>query len=799
MRLLAVLSLSMLVEPALHAQPAAPREELADEVKVAIERGVKYLREKQRPDGGWEIDAIEYAADGGETSLALLALLNCGVPKSDPAITKGLDYLRSVKSPRPRHTYVRALHTMVYAEANLPEDRERLSDNVAWLLQARVYDKGTLTGWAYDRLAPLNEGSVGRTPDNSNTQFAVLALWMAKQAGAAVPDAVWRELRNYYVTTQANSGTYSYRATHEGLDPRRLTMTVAGLAGLIISGLELNESREQFLPSGAARNCGEYDENPNLQKALAYIVSRFAIENPGVNYYHLYGIERAGRLTGQRFFGPYDWYREGCAFLVRLQSRKDGSWPAASELSFADRWPLVNTSFALLFLSKGRTPVLVSKMVHGEWPRREGDNDWNNDRNDLRHLVAFSSKQLFVNLPLAWQNFDVMRAAQPRGRATALTEDDLQHVTAEMLQSPLFYITGHRSPRLRLTSVEKDLLKRYVDQGGFILAEACCGSPEFDQGFKALVAELWPDRDLEKLDDFHPVWTSFHKVAPRPARPLYGVTGNCKTILIYSPSDLSCRWESNRLKDADVLEAFQLGNNIIAYATGLEPPRPKTPTVEVKLARSDPAQIPRGFFKAAQIKIPGEQRPAPRAMRKLMEFVNQNAGIDVVLKTDDRFIGEHGLVDYKFIYMQGRGPFKFEDEALEKLRFNLSSGGLLLADACCGSEKFDKSFRPFVEKQLFPGKSLEPVPTDDLLYSAKLNGKALTRANLRCRQTAGGGMQPTEPMLEGIKQDGRWVLLYSRYDLGCALEGHKSSDCRGYDQASALLLGQSAVLYTLWP
>ena len=55
------------------------------------------------------------------------------------------------------------------------------------------------------------------------------------------------------------------------------------------------------------------------------------------------------------------------------------------------------------------------------------------------------------------------------------------------------------------------------------------------------------------------------------------------------------------------------------------------------------------------------------------------------------------------------------------------------------------------------------------------------------------------PFLEGIKDRNRWVVIYSKYDLGCALEKHQSSDCLGYDHASALKIGSAAVLYTLRP
>jgi hypothetical protein len=41
------------------------------------------------------------------------------------------------------------------------------------------------------------------------------------------------------------------------------------------------------------------------------------------------------------------------------------------------------------------------------------------------------------------------------------------------------------------------------------------------------------------------------------------------------------------------------------------------------------------------------------------------------------------------------------------------------------------------------------------------------------------------------------VVIYSKYDLGCALENHQSSDCLGHDKASALKLAAAAVLYEL--
>src|SRR5262245_40535702 len=104
--------LSLGAPPALQAQDR-PKEELVDRVKKAIDRGVEFLRQKQRSNGSWEHTIPLAQFQCGETCLALLALLNAGVPPQDPMIQRGLKFLRGVQ---PTHTYSRALQTMVFAE-----------------------------------------------------------------------------------------------------------------------------------------------------------------------------------------------------------------------------------------------------------------------------------------------------------------------------------------------------------------------------------------------------------------------------------------------------------------------------------------------------------------------------------------------------------------------------------------------------------------------------------------------------------------------------------------------------------
>ena len=425
--------------------------------------------------------------------------------------------------------------------------------------------------------------------------------------------------------------------------------------------------------------------------------------------------------------------------------------------------------------------MLISKVVHTERFPREDDNDWNNDRNDLRHLTQFASKNLFNGLPLAWQTFDMLRAAagQPKGgklpldalnrkageveemrrrlgiqgispaarqrleKSLKVAEDDMEpallDILSDMLQSPIMYINGHKSLEGRLQAIERELLRKYVDNGGFVFVEACCGKPDFDEGFKTLAAKLWPDRQAGRARH-RP--SGLEKQIRGQARRSVQAHGDRDGL--QDGADLfasrTCRASGKAIKPnsgrAD--RAFKLGANIIAYATGLEPPQPRLTQVELPGGR-DASNIPRGFLKVGQIKYSGDWQPAPRAMHNLMSYMHKNLGLDVALKTEELDLkpDSKAVIDYKFVYMHGRTEFNFDPAQLKNLRFNLENGGLLFADACCGKLAFDKSFRKFAA-ELFPSRKLEPVPLDDVLFSKELNGVKLDESLIKCRRKAAG-------------------------------------------------------------
>jgi hypothetical protein len=768
--LIPALAVVLLAQPAL-AQPVRQKEELVDQVKNSIDRGVNYLRRQQSVRGDWErggVMAIGHIITGGQTCLAMLALLNCGVKPDDQVIQLGLKVVRSLPQ---KGTYVVALQTMVLAEIGDPRDKLQIQSNVDWLLGPLVQLGNNFIGWSY------TPEFAGHTGDFSNTQYALLGLHAGKQAGAKIPDQAWALIKELYKTAQNDNGSWSYSPGGRDKMPR-LTMTTAGLSSLHIAGMELKSGRQGLdKTTGVAKRCGEYDEDPNIRKALEWlkVPGNFSFDNGNV-YYSIYGVERAGRLSGHRFMADRDWYREGCKFLVDKQ-QPGGEWNGGGQ----DGGTVGSTAFALLFLSKGRTPTLISKLAWGQ--------DWNRKHNDARYIVEYCSRDLFKKTPLAWQVYDCRHADQNR----------VSQEAADLLQSPIVYFNGHDSPLQGVTGVQKEILKKFVQEGGFIIGEACCGSPQFAQGFRDLMKELF-DKDMVPVGPDHAIYRANAVInAADAARfPLERLDLGCKTVVILATKPLAGYWEENlhEQKPEGVL-AFRLIGNIVAYATNMELPKPKLTTVDIGQEPVD-IRVTRNFLEVGQLRHEGDWEPAPAAMRNLMAHLRTTYRLDVSLKKADVRINSPEIFQHRFLYMHGRGRFTLDKNGLKNLSAHLKTGGLLLADACCGSKEFDSAFREMAAK-LFPEAKLELIPEDDELYSARLNGSKIDR--VKCRRPREGQtqleLQETKPALEGIRWAGRWVVIYSKYDLGCALEKHPSSDCVGHDHESALKLAGAAVLYYL--
>jgi hypothetical protein len=377
---------------------------------------------------------------------------------------------------------------------------------------------------------------------------------------------------------------------------------------------------------------------------------------------------------------------------------------------------------------------------------------------------------------------------------------------------------------LRLTPAQEEIIKTYIEEGGFLVAEACCGDPVFAESFRTTMNRLYPDNKpaFKPMSPDHAILKMFPGVLPTDFPQLEVLTRGCRTVAVFSPVPLAGYWEEAKYMPKDSKnpanrgeKAFCLIRNIVAYATGMELPKPKLSVTNI--VRGVETGVTRSHFKAVQLQIGGQENLAPDALKNLMGYLRDNARLEVALNSVVMQPHDDNLFNFKFMYMHGRrlkddkGVPILQEAAIEALQSNLQSGGLLFADAACGGyeqwKSFDKSFRELCVK-LFPDKKLELIQEkssdgkEDQLYKIAREA-GINLKNTRCRRELPGdkGAEPElrqyPAHLEGIKLDGRWVVIYSKYDIGCAIEGHKSADCLGYDKESALRIAASVVLYSL--
>ena len=756
-------------------------------VKESIDRAITYLKQQQNADGSWKMDG--HVNDRcGTTALAVLAMRSCGIAPNDPSIQQAMRYLRTFTAAQAGQNYSLSLQTMAFCAVEPERDRALIRNNIALLERNQNTTNEHSGGWNY---------TPGGGSDLSNSQFSILALYEAERVGIRINSETWRRTLRYWSQTQNPSGAWGYTPqAGGGSDSSRGSMTCAGIASLIISAGVLEKGGAAV--EGDRIICfqkPDSESSEQIKRGIDWLAKEFSVStNPGAgNYllYYLYALERVGRMTNQRFIGKHDWYRAGTDKILALQSQDVAR----------DHWQstgcgiISDTAFALLFLSKGRRPVLMSKIQFGS------NDAWNVHPNDVNNLTLFVESKW--KLDMTWQIIDIRQA----------TADHL-------LQSPVisFSAKDWSIPPNEMPILAKKL-RDYLDQGGFIIAEAQPGGTSFDSNFRAFMQMVFPEPgyELTLLEKSHPIWTAEQMIDPDHLRPIEGIHYGCRTSVIYIPAvegkpSLSCLWEVYRhfnrddTRYADVVQrqidnGLGIGLNILAYATSRE----------LKGKDEIPEQVVRketDIDRRGRIFLPfldyGAMNPAPHAPQNLLYFLEDQCKIRVVHQASSVTLSDESLSDYPVLFMHGRGKLEFSEEQHRRLRAHLERGGFLFANAICSSEPFAVSFQAEMKK-VFPHAEWQRIPMSDPIFSDVYGGFKIDTLDIRQPERAPGQSgtvtqtRKVQPELRGIRlsDEDRWLVVFSPSDVSCALENTSSLECRGYSRNSALQLAANVILYAI--
>lgn len=762
----------------------------AQQVDKAIKEVRDYLLGLQRRNGPqagtWE---GHEGAGNGQTALMALALLTSGLEPNHPSIRAALEYLRRTE---PNQVYDAALQVMVFCAANPQRDLERITRLVRKIEKAQLEDDG----WAYD----LGNGA-GRSADQSNSQFAALSLWEAQRVGIKVNRETllrvakyWRDLQFRHGPQDPATGGWAYK---NGLVTG--SMTSAGIASLIMAEDAVSIADAAIKDDVEILCCGVAKKNevPNAELGLQWLARNFtANDNPGSanSYlmYYLYGVERVGRLTGQRLLGNHDWYREGCESILQKRNTLKGNieWPDSLGIS-------TNSALSLLFLSKGKRQIVIARAMLPE-DRIEGLDQQYSFR---KHSHAVN--HLNGHLEQAWKR-------DLSWQSIALEQSTVQ----ELLESPVLFISGSRE--LVLSEQAQQNLKEYVEQGGFVFAEACngngCDGTAFDKSFRELMAKLF-ESPLKKLDSSHAVWGAQVPVDVSKLPKefwLYGIESCCRTAVMYSPISLACRWELNKAyglqiqaspKVMDELDAaVAVGLNVVTYATGRQL-KDRLQAPEVVMDKSETVETERGTFRLPRLRHAGGDDDTPQAVPRMLSAYKE--AVQTLVDTESPLLTptSPALKEQLILYISGRNAFKYSEADREALRsWFEKGGGVLLGDSVCASAAFTESLKKELA-QILPGSTWESVESTDPLLTNDFNGFDIRSVTIVDPGNQGGPVSLSKregpPVLERLVYKQRTVCIFSPYDISCALESRGSTQCLGYIRADAARIGVNMMIYAL--
>ncbi len=344
----------------------------AEDVNRAIDRGSAFLRQLAMDNAKRGYPAIK--SEDEDLPMAL-ALVHAGAHHKDPAIDSAIRKCIADADPvEVLGCYENGVLCMLIESYGDPAFLPKLRTAARYILEAQ----GREGSWGYSARIPkevyglvqekpralrvsggrplepsgppgeemvrMTAPDVGQDGDNSSSQFSLLGLHAAARSNLRLPVDVWRRCLAIYKYRQNDeNGGWGYVT-----DSSYGSMTCAGICALAINRFHLGEK--------------DPADDEDIEQGLAWLSRHFSVsknpESDDWTYYYLYSLERVGRILDTEFIGEHEWYPLGARYLVDAQ-QPNGSWVSTDQ-----KKPQLDTSFALLFLTRA-TPRLTEEVARG--------------------------------------------------------------------------------------------------------------------------------------------------------------------------------------------------------------------------------------------------------------------------------------------------------------------------------------------------------------------------------------------------------------------------------------------------
>lgn len=725
-------------------QPPPPAQIIGDdEIGMAILKGVEYLATRLEK-GHLDVEEDQQASSlrWGMEALATYALLQAGQAIKDPRLSPNSPFMSKLlvnmrEMPRGQSmTYTRALRVLALSMVNRPENRAYIKADVEWLLRAQK--QGAYT---------YGIRPAGGAFDNSNSQYGLLGVWAGAEAGVGVevPQGYWRMVEKHWTDTQLVDGQWGYS---RGPMRAGYAMTCAGVASLFVTHDHL-----EAMQSG--RELGKSPYGPALTKGLAWLEkddNSVTLDAGGVMWmtgYNLYGLERVGLASGFKHFGNHDWYRELSRKVVDEQNG-DGSWSGRAGFAGAD--PAIQSAYCLLFLCRGRHPILMNKLRF--------DGSWANRPRDVANLAHYATDRL--ERPINWQVIHLNRDWQ------------------EWTDSPILYVASHQPVNLKDADVDK--IRSFIAAGGLLFTQADASSEAFNSFAEDLARRLFPMYRMEDLPADHQIYSVLFPVKDGPR--LRTVSNGSRLLMLHSPTDIALDWQQRKDKTKET--TFQTGLNIFLYAAGKSDLRNRLTSPVVRPPNTPVLHT----VKVARLMYDGNWDPEPAAIGRLSNLLQLSTGWRI--EPANVAIADLRPGVSPLAHLTGTAGQTFSAAQMGAIKKYVEGGGVLVVDACGGSEGFDRSINEALAKTFGPD-AFGPMPGDHPALRGKGPGMEdpgpmRLRPYAMTKNVGGGSLR--------YLSAGKGCVIVSYLDMTSTLLGTNAWDIVGYQSKWAEAFMKNLVVWS---
>ncbi|HUB24970.1 MAG TPA: DUF4159 domain-containing protein [Tepidisphaeraceae bacterium] len=686
---------------------------------------------------------------GGLTALATYSLLAAGENPHDPRLARAIAFLKIADL---RGIYAIAMRAQVwpYLNRNDPQIHRAMARD-GQLLLAGLKTSGPAAGmYGYLQAGPISDPT--HVFDHSVSQYGVLGMWTLEEAGLEVPDRYWSIVDAAWRRDQQADGGWSYFDRPTSANAETVTFAAAGVSTLFLT--------DEFLRSEAGLRCIGESADPDIERGLTWIGDHFdsLFDSSNRLCYALYGIERIGAASGRKYFGQTDWWTRGADVLISRQNSA-GAWDEGDG-------PVADTALGLLFLIRGRAPVIMNKLDY--------DSPRDNQRpRDLAHLAQWISRTIEDRRPLNWQTVGID------------TDPDTWH------DAQILYVCGRNE--LQLTDEQETKMKRFVEDGGLVLFNCDCPpNPLFSRSVMRLGEKLF-HRHFRELPSDHPIYASeeFHRDQWRHPPVVLGLSNGARELMLLIPdADPSAAWQVNApLEHPD---AFQLGADIFLYAVDKEHLLYKGDSYLVK---ADPAVVPRRRIALARLNYGDGWDVEPGGWRRMAAVMHNRDAVD--LDVEEVALGDGSLTggDFQIAHMTGAAAFSLTAGQRDELHRFVTGGGTLIVDAVGGASAFVDSAR--TELGLIFGDDASQLDTPIAIaqpFYATANPKIIGK-QIAFRPYARHFITHlSQPRLRAIQLNGRYAVFFSAEDLSVGLVGQSIDGIVGYEPDFATTLMERMIL-----